>query len=77
MVMATGTISVQPLFWLKEQLGEACVEVPLDADQELVLDDPRFAYLTLTDHHQLFCASLLGQTAGGGSTSPPAPPASS
>ncbi len=73
MVMATGTISVQPLFWLKEQLGEACVEVPLDADQELVLDDPRFAYLTLTDHHQLFCASLLGDQIERGTLKPPPP----
>ena len=65
MVMATGTIQIQPLFWLKQQLGAACEEVSLEADQELVLDDPRFAYLTLTDHHQLFCAGLVGNQLSG------------
>jgi NHLM bacteriocin system ABC transporter ATP-binding protein len=41
--------------WLKQQLGSACEEVPVQGDQPLMLDDPTRAYLTLSDHHQLFC----------------------
>ena len=47
--------SSESIAWLKQQLGNLCVEVPVQGDRPLVLDDPSRAYVTLSDHHQLFC----------------------
>src|SRR5215472_9385446 len=47
--------SPEHLAWLKRQLGDGCVEVPVQGDRPLLLDDPSCAYLTLSDHHQVFC----------------------
>jgi NHLM bacteriocin system ABC transporter ATP-binding protein len=47
--------SFEQIAWLKQQLGSVCEEVPVQGDRPLVLDDPRSAYVTLSDHHQLFC----------------------
>jgi NHLM bacteriocin system ABC transporter ATP-binding protein len=41
--------------WLRQRLGAAIQEVAVQGDRPLVLDDPRHAYLTLSEHHQLFC----------------------
>ena len=47
--------SFEQIAWLKQQLGGICEEVPVQGDRPLVLDDPASAYVTLSDHHQLFC----------------------
>jgi NHLM bacteriocin system ABC transporter ATP-binding protein len=47
--------SFQSIAWLKQRLGAACVEVPVQGDRPLLLDDPSCAYVTLSEHHQLFC----------------------
>src|SRR5262245_16400495 len=47
--------SSESIPWLKQQLGNHCVEIPVQGDRPLVLDDPSCAYVTLSDHHQLFC----------------------
>ena len=47
--------SFQSIAWLKQRLGAACQEVPVQGDQPLLLDDPSCAYVTLSEHHQLFC----------------------
>src|SRR5262245_58463018 len=48
-------VSFEHIAWLKQQLGALCQEVPVQGDRPLVLDDPNSAYVTLSDHHQLFC----------------------
>ena len=52
---ATNRASFEHVAWLKQQLGSLCEEVPVQGDRPLILDDPGSAYLTLSDHHQLFC----------------------
>jgi NHLM bacteriocin system ABC transporter ATP-binding protein len=53
------------LGWLKGQLGDGCVNVPVQGDQPLLLDDPSCAYLTLSEHHQLFCVGYeRGESVG-------------
>src|SRR3954454_10566042 len=47
--------SFQSLAWLKQRLGDGCQEVPVQGDRPLILDDPSCAYLTLSEHHQVFC----------------------
>src|SRR5689334_24345973 len=47
--------SFQSIAWLKQRLGAGCVDVPVQGDQPLMLDDPSCAYVTLSEHHQLFC----------------------
>ncbi len=59
------TESFQSIAWLKQRLGDACVEVPVQGDQPLLLDDPSCAYLTLSEHHQLFCVSYRDGKASG------------
>jgi len=54
--------SFQSIAWLKRRLGAACVEMPVQGDQPLLLDDPSFAYLTLSEHHQLFCVGYRNAT---------------
>jgi NHLM bacteriocin system ABC transporter ATP-binding protein len=49
--------SFQSIAWLKQRLGNACTDVLVQGDQPLLLDDPSCAYLTLSEHHQLFCVS--------------------
>jgi NHLM bacteriocin system ABC transporter ATP-binding protein len=49
------TATSETLAWLKGQLGDGCVNVPVQGDRPLLLDDPSCAYLTLSEHHQLFC----------------------
>lgn len=41
--------------WVKGELGALVQPVPVEGDKPLLLDDPSCAYLTLSDHHQLFC----------------------
>jgi NHLM bacteriocin system ABC transporter ATP-binding protein len=47
--------SFETIAWLKQTLGDACESVPVQGDRPLLLDDPSCAYLTLSEHHQLFC----------------------
>src|SRR5262245_48609929 len=47
--------SFESIAWLKQRPGDGCQEVPVQGDRPLLLDDPSCAYLTLSDHHQLFC----------------------
>jgi NHLM bacteriocin system ABC transporter ATP-binding protein len=47
--------SFQSIAWLKQRLGDGCVEVPVQGDQPLLLDDPSCAYVTLSEHHHVFC----------------------
>ena len=47
--------SFESIAWLKQQLGDGCEEVPVQGDRPLLLDDPSCAYLTLSEHHQVFC----------------------
>ena len=49
------SVSFQSIAWLKQRLGEGCVDIPVQGDQPLMLDDPSCAYITLSEHHQLFC----------------------
>jgi NHLM bacteriocin system ABC transporter ATP-binding protein len=49
------TATSETLAWLKGQLGDGCVNVPVQGDRPLLLDDPSCAYVTLSEHHQLFC----------------------
>jgi NHLM bacteriocin system ABC transporter ATP-binding protein len=49
------SVTSETLAWLKGQLGDGCVNVPVQGDRPLLLDDPSCAYLTLSEHHQLFC----------------------
>jgi NHLM bacteriocin system ABC transporter ATP-binding protein len=51
--------------WLKQQLGDGCAEVPVQGDRPLLLDDPSCAYLTLSEHHQVFCVGYEGGRAVG------------
>ena len=48
-------MSSETIAWLREQLGDGCENVAVQGDRPLLLDDPSCAYLTLSDHHQLFC----------------------
>jgi NHLM bacteriocin system ABC transporter ATP-binding protein len=48
-------ISSETIAWLKQRLGRGCEEVPVQGDRPLLLDDPSCAYLTLSEHHQVFC----------------------
>ena len=41
--------------WLKRRFGTELVEITVQGDRPLLLDDPSAAYVTLCDHHQLFC----------------------
>jgi ATP-binding cassette subfamily C protein len=45
----------ESIAWLKRRLGDRIQEVLVQGDEPLVLDDPSCAYLTLSEHHQLFC----------------------
>ncbi len=45
----------ESIVWLKERLGDGCEEVPVQGDRPLLLDDPSCAYLTLSEHHHVFC----------------------
>src|SRR3954465_9166144 len=45
----------EAISWLKRQLGSNCEEVPVEGNAPLLLDDPSCAYVTLSDHHQVFC----------------------
>src|SRR6478735_1334606 len=47
--------SFESIAWLKQQLGDGCEEVLVQGDRPLLLDDPSCAYLTLSEHHQVFC----------------------
>jgi NHLM bacteriocin system ABC transporter ATP-binding protein len=42
------------MVWLRRLLGASIREVPVQGDQPLVLDDPTVAYVTLSEHHELF-----------------------
>jgi ATP-binding cassette subfamily C protein len=46
--------------WIKQRLGAACVDVPVQGDQPLMLDDPSCSYVTLSEHHHLFCVGYEG-----------------
>jgi NHLM bacteriocin system ABC transporter ATP-binding protein len=41
--------------WVKRHLGDRVQPIPVEGDKPLLLDDPSCAYLTLSEHHQLFC----------------------
>lgn len=41
--------------WVKRHLGERVEAVPVEGDKPLLLDDPTCGYLTLSEHHHLFC----------------------
>jgi ATP-binding cassette subfamily C protein len=41
--------------WVKRHLGDRVQAIPVEGDKPLLLDDPSCAYLTLSEHHQLFC----------------------
>src|SRR5437867_4074082 len=57
--------SSEHLAWLKQRLGACAEEVAVEGNRPLVLDDPRYAYVTLSEHHQLFCvASREGRPQG-------------
>ncbi len=47
--------SFESIAWLKQHLGNGCEEMPVQGDRPLLLDDPSCAYVTLSEHHQLFC----------------------
>ena len=47
--------SFEHIAWLKQRLGEQVTAVPVQGDRPLVLDDPALSYITLSEHHQLFC----------------------
>jgi NHLM bacteriocin system ABC transporter ATP-binding protein len=47
--------SFETIPWLKQRLGSGCEEVLVQGDRPLLLDDPSCAYLTLSEHHQVFC----------------------
>jgi NHLM bacteriocin system ABC transporter ATP-binding protein len=51
--------------WLKQRLGSQITEIPVQGDQPLVLDDPSCAYVTLSEHHQLFCVGYRDHKAHG------------
>jgi len=57
--------SFESIAWLKEGLGSAFTEVPVQGDRPLLLDDPSCAYVTLSDHHQLFCVGYEDGAAAG------------
>jgi NHLM bacteriocin system ABC transporter ATP-binding protein len=53
------------LSWLKRSLGGLCEELPVEGDKPLLLDDPHHGYVTLSEHHQLFCVERRdGRPAG-------------
>jgi NHLM bacteriocin system ABC transporter ATP-binding protein len=54
------SVSFESIAWLKQRLGAGCEEVPVQGDRPLMLDDPSCAYVTLSEHHQLFCVGYLG-----------------
>jgi ATP-binding cassette subfamily C protein len=41
--------------WVKRHLGDRVQAIRVEGDKPLLLDDPSCAYLTLSEHHQLFC----------------------
>jgi NHLM bacteriocin system ABC transporter ATP-binding protein len=45
----------ESIAWLKQRLGAGVEEVRVQGDHPLVLDDPSCAYVTLSEHHQVFC----------------------
>ncbi len=51
--------------WLKQRLGPYITEIPVQGDQPLLLDDPSCAYVTLSEHHQLFCVGYRDGKAQG------------
>jgi ATP-binding cassette subfamily C protein len=51
--------------WVKQHLGDACVEERVEGDQPLLLVDRASAYVALAEHHQLFCVDYDGQEASG------------
>jgi NHLM bacteriocin system ABC transporter ATP-binding protein len=60
-----NTGALQPIAWIKQQLGPGCQEVPVQGGQPLVLDDWRYGYVTLSEHHEIFCVGYRnGQPAG-------------
>jgi len=52
--------SFESIAWLKQRLGAGVEEVRVQGDHPLVLDDPSCAYVTLSEHHQLFCVGYEG-----------------
>jgi ATP-binding cassette subfamily C protein len=52
---AAALSPAESIAWLKQRLGSGCEEVLVQGDRPLLLDDPSCAYVTLTEHHQLFC----------------------
>ena len=65
MMTLESTGALQPIAWIKHQLGADCVEIPVEGGQTLVLDDWRYGYVTLSDHHELFCVGYQnGQAVG-------------
>jgi NHLM bacteriocin system ABC transporter ATP-binding protein len=53
--MSAGADSIA---WLKRHLGERVESVLVQGDRPLLLDDPSCAYVTLSEHHQLFCVGF-------------------
>ena len=49
------TTASDSIAWIKRTLGERVQALPVQGDQPLLLDDPSCAYVTLSEHHQLFC----------------------
>ncbi len=57
--------TAQSIAWIKQRLGDVCEDVPVQGDRPLLLDDPSCAYLTLSEHHQVFCVGYEnGQATG-------------
>ncbi len=46
---------LDPIAVLKELFGDACDQVRVEGDEPLLLDDPRYGYVTEIAGHQLFC----------------------
>jgi NHLM bacteriocin system ABC transporter ATP-binding protein len=51
--------------WIKQSLGERVQAIPVQGDKPLLLDNPSCAYLTLSEHHQLFCVGYRDGKAEG------------
>lgn len=55
----------ESIAWLKRNLGNRVQPVPVQGDRPLLLDDPSCAYVTLSEHHQLFCVGYRDGAAEG------------
>ena len=51
--------------WFRQHVGDHLERVVVQGDRPLLLDDPSSAYVTLSEHHQLFCVGFRDGQADG------------